>query len=212
MIQKKYRVLVVDDHPIVRAGVIRMIASEPEFEVCGEADRWETALSESAERKPDAVVLDISLGNRIGLDLIREITDLLPSVRILILSMHDQALYAERALRAGAHGYVMKSSATDCVIQGLGVILRGGIYAEGLRSDSNAGRDVGRNPVDVLSNREIEVLSMIGKGLSTDAIAARMHLSPKTVEVHRGNIRSKLGLDAGQRLVEVAIRYFPAGE
>ncbi|MEY5014720.1 MAG: hypothetical protein RIS92_1078 [Verrucomicrobiota bacterium] len=212
MMQKRYRVLVVDDHPIVRAGVMRMIAAEADFEVCGEADRWETALSEAAERQPDAVVLDISLGNRIGLDLIREICDLVPAVRILILSMHDQSLYAERALRAGAHGYVMKSSATESVIQGLGVILRGGIYAEGLGGDVSSGREVSRNPMEVLSNREIEVLSMIGKGLSTDAIAARMHLSPKTVEVHRGNIRSKLSLGPGQRLVEIAIRYFPQGE
>ena len=212
MMQKRYRVLVVDDHPIVRAGVMRMIAAEADFEVCGEADRWETALSEASERQPDAVVLDISLGNRIGLDLIREICDLVPAVRILILSMHDQSLYAERALRAGAHGYVMKSSATESVIQGLGVILRGGIYAEGLGADVSSGREVSRNPMEVLSNREIEVLSMIGKGLSTDAIAARMHLSPKTVEVHRGNIRSKLGLGPGQRLVEIAIRYFPQGE
>jgi DNA-binding NarL/FixJ family response regulator len=146
------------------------------------------------------------------LDLIREICDLVPAVRILILSMHDQSLYAERALRAGAHGYVMKSSATESVIQGLGVILRGGIYAEGLGGDVSSGREVSRNPMEVLSNREIEVLSMIGKGLSTDAIAARMHLSPKTVEVHRGNIRSKLSLGPGQRLVEIAIRYFPQGE
>ena len=210
--QKRYTVLVVDDHPIVRAGVIRMISAEPDFEVCGEADRWETALSEAAKLRPDAVVLDISLGNRIGLDLIREISDLVPAVRILILSMHDRSLYAERALRAGAHGYVMKSSATESVIQGLGVILRGGIYAEGLRSDPLVSRESARNPMEVLSNREIEVLSMIGKGLSTDAIATRMHLSPKTVEVHRGNIRSKLGLGPGQRLVEIAIRYFPQGE
>ncbi len=204
--------LVVDDHPIVRAGVIRMIAAEPEYEVCGEADRWETALSEAAAHQPDAVVLDISLGNRIGLDLIGEICDLVPAVRVLVLSMHDQSLYAERALQAGAHGYVMKSSATESVIHGLGVILRGGIYADGLNADASSGREVSRNPMEVLSNREIEVLSMIGKGLSTDAIAARMHLSPKTVEVHRGNIRSKLSLAPGQRLVEIAIRYFPQGE
>lgn len=209
MIQKKHRVLVVDDHPIVRSGVIRMISAEPEFDVCGEADRWETALAEAAKQQPDAVVLDISLGNRIGLDLIREISALVPAVRILILSMHDQSLYAERALRAGAHGYVMKSSATESVIQGLCVILRGGIYAEELSAASAPSREVARNPMEVLSNREIEVLSMIGKGLSTDAIALRMHLSPKTVEVHRGNIRSKLGLGSGQRLVEIAIRYFP---
>jgi DNA-binding NarL/FixJ family response regulator len=212
MITKRYRVLVVDDHPIVRAGVIRMIDAEADFEVCGEADRWETALSEAAEHQPDAVVLDISLGNRMGLDLIRELGDLVPSVRILVLSMHDQSLYAERALRAGAHGYVMKSSATENVVQGLGVILKGGIYADGLRTESLAGQKVLLNPMEVLSNREIEVLSMIGKGLSTDAIAARMHLSPKTVEVHRGNIRGKLGLGSGQRLIEIAIRYFPQGE
>lgn len=212
MVQKQYRVLVVDDHPIVRSGVTRMIAGEPGFEVCGEADRWETALSEAAAHQPDAVVLDISLGNRIGLDLIREICGLVPGVRILILSMHDQSLYAERALRAGAHGYVMKSSATESVIKGLGVILRGGIYADGLNLETTSSREVSRNPIEALTNREVEVLSMIGKGLSTDAIAARMHLSPKTVEVHRGNIRSKLGLGAGQRLVEIAIRTFPQGE
>jgi DNA-binding NarL/FixJ family response regulator len=214
MSERKVRVLVVDDHPIVREGIRLLLSSKPSFEVCAEAEDWGGAMNEAARCQPDAVVLDISLGKRMGLDLIRELLSLMPKLRVLVLSMHDEMIYAERSLRAGAHGYVMKSDATRNVIKALERIMAGGMYVgerlEGVllqRMVQGSGQVV-RQGCEVLSNRELEVLSLIGTGLSTEAIAERLNLSIKTIEAHRSNIRSKLGLNPGERLLEVAIRHF----
>jgi DNA-binding NarL/FixJ family response regulator len=213
MAEQKHQILVVDDHPIVRDGVARLVAGDARFAVCGEASSWSEAIECAAAKNPAAVVLDISLGNRIGLDLIREFKAIAPRMRVLILSMHDEMVYAERSLRAGAHGYVMKTDAVEKVLEALEVVLGGRMYVSSRLSGlllekalhpqgSNARLGVGS-----LTNRELEVLSLIGKGLSSDAVADRLSLSLKTVEAHRGNIRAKLGLASKERLVEVAIRY-----
>ncbi len=213
MLPHLHQILVVDDHPIVRQGVIRLISEEARFHVCGEAANWGEALDQVSTGTPAAVVLDISLGKRMGLDLIREMTAIVPSLRILILSMHDEMVYAERSLRAGAHGYIMKSDAAQKIVEALDRILSGGIYVSqrltGLvieRPTPPAGNRP-RPGVQSLTNRELEVLFLIGTGLSSEAIAGQLFLSLKTVEAHRGNIRNKLGLETGERLLEVAIRY-----
>ncbi len=209
-----HRVLVVDDHPIVRQGVHRLIAGEERFNVCGEASSWSEAIEATATHLPDAVILDISLGKRIGLDLIRELLALCPHLRVLVLSMHDEIVYAERSLRAGAHGYVMKSDASHKVLTALDHILSGGIYlaprVSGAHLPQTPLHATAAAPLPALSaltNRELEVLFLIGKGLSSEAIAAALNLSIKTVETHRGNIRSKFRLESGERLLEIAIKY-----
>ncbi|NBV85020.1 MAG: DNA-binding response regulator [Verrucomicrobia bacterium] len=210
---QKRKILVIDDHPIVRQGVSRLIAEENHFLVCGEASTWGEAMDLLAATRPDAVVLDISLGKRMGLDLIREMTALVPELRILVLSMHDEMVYAERSLRAGAHGYLMKSDATHKIPAALDHILAGGVYVSHRLTGLLLGRsmqstDGGPRPgVQSLTNRELEVLSLVGQGLSSEAIATRLFLSLKTIEAHRSNIRNKLGLETGERLLEVAIRY-----
>jgi DNA-binding NarL/FixJ family response regulator len=210
----RHSVLVVDDHPIVRQGVHRLIAAEERFEVCAEASSWGEAMTATAAHRPDAVILDISLGKRIGLDLIRELLALCPQLRVLVLSMHEEIIYAERSLRSGAHGYVMKSDATHKVVAALDHILAGGIFlaprVSGALSQhpSPAPELQHASPaLAALTNRELEVLSLIGKGLSTENIASTLNLSVKTVEAHRGNIRTKFRLESGDRLLEIAIRY-----
>ncbi len=209
----RHRILLVDDHPIVRQGVSRLVASEQRFEVCGEASNWGEALDAVSSCTPDAVVLDISLGKRMGLELIREMVAIAPRLRVLILSMHDEMVYAERAMRAGAHGYVMKTDAAQNVLEALDRILSGGVYlgarVAGLLLERvlHPSKGPSRPGVESLTNRELEVLSLIGTGLSSDSIAARLSLSVKTIEAHRGNIRSKMGLEAGDSLLELAIRY-----
>ncbi len=206
--------MVVDDHPIVRQGVHRLVAAEERFEVCAEASSWGEAIAAAAAHLPDAVILDISLGKRIGLDLIRELLALRPQLRVLVLSMHEEIIYAERSLRAGAHGYVMKSDATHKVVAALDHILAGGIFlaprvsgALSEQTSSTAELQHTSPALASLSNRELEVLSLIGKGLSTETIASTLNLSVKTVEAHRGNIRMKFRLESGERLLEIAIRY-----
>jgi DNA-binding NarL/FixJ family response regulator len=208
-----HRVIVIDDHPIVRQGVQRLISGEARFDVCAEASGWSEAIDAVATHRPDAVILDISLGKRIGLDLIRELLAICPMLRVLVLSMHDETVYAERALRAGAHGYVMKSDATEKVIVALDHILAGGVFLAPRISGAMA-----LSPVEVpakqneqpalatLTNRELEILSLIGRGMSSENIASTLNLSIKTIEAHRGNIRSKFGLGSGKRLLEIAIQ------
>lgn len=213
MPDQKHQILIVDDHPIVRDGVARLVAGDDRFAVCGEASSWSEAIECAASKSPAAVILDISLGNRIGLDLIREFKAIAPRMRVLILSMHDEMVYAERSLRAGAHGYVMKSDAVARVLEALDIVLSGRMYVssrlsglllEKVLHPQGSSTQAG---VGALTNRELEVLALIGKGLSSEAIAERLSLSLKTVEAHRGNIRAKLGLASKERLVEIAIRY-----
>jgi DNA-binding NarL/FixJ family response regulator len=213
MTTHKSKIVVVDDHPIVRQGVARLISEEERFEVCGEASNWGEAVDLVSAKRPDAMILDISLGKRMGLELILELTTLVPRLRVLVLSMHDEMVYAERSLRAGAHGYIMKSDAAQKILEALDHILSGGIYVSQRLTGLLVNRETrvtktktGTN-LQSLTNRELEVLSLIGSGLSSEAIATRLCLSLKTIEAHRGNIRSKLGLETGDRLLEVAIRY-----
>jgi len=207
----KSRVLVVDDHPIVREGLARLIATEPDLEVCGAAASAHEAILAAERFHPDVAIVDLSLQGGGGLDLIRDLSARHPDLRILVLSMHDAHVYAERALRAGARGYVMKEEGTEKVIEGIRRVLRGEIY---LRDDvaqrilSRLSGGTGRRDevaVAKLTDRELEILNLIGQGLSTRQIAEHLHRSVKTIESHRAHIMEKLDIHGSRDLIQYAI-------
>jgi DNA-binding NarL/FixJ family response regulator len=207
------KILVVDDHPIVRQGLAQLIDEEPDLDVYAQAEEAHEAMSIIKHRRPDLVIVDISLKETSGLELIKDIKATYPNLPVLALSMHDESLYAERSLRAGARGYVMKTEATAKVVDAIRKILSGRIYV----SDNVAGKmmskmvgggpDVGASAIDRLSDRELEVFSLIGQGYSTRKIAQRLHLSIKTIETYRAHIKEKLNLADSTELLQYAIRW-----
>jgi DNA-binding NarL/FixJ family response regulator len=211
----KRRVMVVDDHPIVRAGLAQLINREPDLAVCGDAEEMHAALQTIDELKPDILIVDISLNGPDGLDLLKSIRAKDPSLPVLILSMHDESIYAERALRAGANGYIMKQEATERVLAALRRILNREIYVSDRVADKmlrqfvggSSGATVKRSPLDGLSDRELEVLRLIGEGHGTRQIAEALHLSIKTVETYQGHLKDKLGLRNSRELVQYAIQW-----
>jgi len=210
----KRRVLVVDDHPIVREGLAQLINREPDLAVCGDAEEMHTALQTIDALKPDILIVDISLNGPDGLDLLKTIRARDPRLPVLILSMHDESIYAERALRAGANGYLMKQEGTDRVLIALRRILDREIYVSDriasimLRHFVGGGTSttISRSPFDDLSDRELEVLRLIGEGRSTRQIAEDLHLSVKTVETYQGHLKDKLGLKNSRELLQYAIQ------
>jgi len=211
----KRKVFVVDDHPIVRAGLAQLINREPDLFVCGDAEEMHTALQTIDRLRPDILIVDISLNGPDGLDLLKTIRAKDPSLPVLILSMHDESIYAERALRAGANGYIMKQEGTDRVLIALRRILDREIYVSDrvaskmLRQFVGGGGPSGlkRSPLEGLSDRELEVLRLIGEGLGTRQIAEQLHLSIKTVETYQGHLKDKLGLKNSRELVQYAIQF-----
>lgn len=206
------RILIVDDHPIVRQGLARMIAEEPDLEVCGEAEDASQALRQVTESKPDLVIIDISLKSGTGIELIKQIKARDEQVRMLVSSMHDESLFAERSLRAGAMGYINKQEAADKIIGAIRSVLQGKIYLSSQLTDRVLHRMIGGkhpegSPVEGLSDRELEVFELIGSGLTTRQIAAKLHLSPKTVETHRENIKKKLNLVNAIELTRYAVEW-----
>jgi DNA-binding NarL/FixJ family response regulator len=212
----KIRVFVVDDHPLIRSGLAQLINREPDMVVCGEAEEAQTALRAIDELKPDIVILDISLGGPDGLDVLKTIRATDRKLPILVLSMHDESIYAERALRRGANGYIMKQEATERVLTALHRILTGDVYV----SDKVAHKmviqyvaggsgtsPVHRSPLEGLSDRELEVLRFIGQGCGTREIAGQLHVSVKTVETYQGNLKDKLALRNSRELVKYAIEH-----
>jgi DNA-binding NarL/FixJ family response regulator len=205
----KVRVSIVDDHPVVREGLAMHLATGPDLEVCGEAEDVPGALALLASTRPDVAIIDISLKNGNGLELIRRIKDLRDTVRILVWSMYPESLYAERALRAGAQGYLNKGQATHHVLDAVRAIVQGKVYVSGDLADRLLHRVVGhkleeRSPIDCLSDRELEVFRLIGEGMATETIAKKMHVSPKTVETFRARIKEKLGLSNMTELIQRA--------
>jgi DNA-binding NarL/FixJ family response regulator len=204
------RIMLVDDHPIVRRGLRRLIESEPDLEVCGEAATVREARHAIRESVPDAVVADISLRDGDGIELVTDLHAHHPGLPVLVLSMHDETIYAERLITAGARGYIMKQAAGAEFIAALRRVLGGGVWvSDAIRSRMLArfAADAGSSPadpIDRLSNRELQVLQMIGRGLSTREMADSLSLSIKTVESHRQRIKSKLGLATGAQLVQFA--------
>jgi DNA-binding NarL/FixJ family response regulator len=213
--QKKVRrVLIVDDHPIVRQGLRRLIEQEEDLAVCGEAETARDARAAIKELNPDAVIVDISLKQGDGIELVRDARAHHPALPLLVLSMHDEAIYAERMLSAGANGYIMKQAASDQFLIALRRVLERGIYVSEavgnsmIRKFAAGGSYISTNPIDRLSNRELQILHMIGKGLSTREAAGALNLSIKTVESHRQRIKRKLNLTTGAQLVQYAVNWF----
>jgi DNA-binding NarL/FixJ family response regulator len=206
------RILIVDDHPAVREALAIRLSREPDLEVCGEAADVTEALQVFDATNPDVAVIDISLKGGDGIDLIKRIKVRNDSIRLLVWSMYSESLCAERALRAGALGYINKEQATDQIIVAIRRLLDGKVYlsdtmAERLlhRAVGEGGASVGRSPIDTLSDRELEVFRLIGQGLKTHDIATQIHLSAKTVETYRDRIRTKLQLSTGLELGRYAL-------
>ena len=215
---KKDRVFVVDDHPIVRYGLGLLINGEKDLMVCGEAENARAALESIRAAEATIIIVDISLNGPDGLDLLKELRTTYPHLPILILSMHDEFMYAERALRAGARGYVMKQDATETVLVALRRILNGEIYVSDRISDRMVQRYIGSraagHPASVadLTDRELEVFRLIGEGRSTRQIADVLHISVKTVESYQAHIKEKLSLRSGRELVQHAIQWSVGGK
>lgn len=203
------QVLIVDDHPILRHGIAQLITRESDFQVCGEAGSYEEALDLLAQHPVDLMLIDLSLEGQSGLDLIRAVRERKPRVRCLVLSMHDERLHAERALRAGARGYLMKQEATRKIVTALRQVRDGRIYlSESIASDllerMASGAPPAADDIHGLSDRELEVLQLIGQGLKTGEIAKALHRSVHTVEAHRASIKRKLNLKTSGELAMAA--------
>src|SRR6266567_4397793 len=203
--KKRARILIVDDHPAVREALVSRIGRQPDLEVCGEAADLSEALGLVADTQPDLAVVDISLKTGSGIDLIKRIKDRNDSVRMLVWSMHSESLYAERALGAGALGYINKDQATDKIVEAIRRVLEGKVYLSDAMAEKMLHRAVGggreevtRSPLTALADRELEVFHLIGQGVKTAEIAERLHLSVKTVETYRDRIRQKLDLSDAQ--------------
>jgi DNA-binding NarL/FixJ family response regulator len=209
----KKRILVVDDHPIVRQGLALLINREPDLVVCGEAEEAMGAMHVLASANPDVLIVDISLNGPDGLDLLKTIRTTHPTLPVLILSMHDESIYAERALRAGANGYIMKQEATEKVLVAVRRILSGEIYvsdriANKMLKHYITGSGTLRNSsIADLSDRELEVFRLIGEGHGTRQIAEELHLSIKTVESYQAHIKEKLSLRTARELMQRALQW-----
>src|SRR6202522_4392184 len=208
---KKKTVFIVDDHPLLRQGLALLVNREGDLAVCGEAEEAQTAMKEIAAKKPDILIADISLNGPDGLDLLKNLRTLYPNLPVLILSMHDESIYAERALRARANGYIMKQEATERVLVAVRRILAGDIYlsdrmAHKLLHQYISGSADINSRLSTLSDRELEVFRLIGEGRSTRQIAEKLHLSIKTVETYQAHIKEKLSLHSGRELVQHAIQ------
>lgn len=207
------RIYIVDDHPLMRKGLVMTLEKEMGFEVCGQAENAEDGLSDIIELKPDAAVFDISLPGMNGIELIKNVLHQMPQLKILVVSRHDEELYAERALRAGAKGYLMKLEAGETLVTALRQILNGGIYlsekigSKMIMKMASGNASKSDNPLDLLSDRELEVFELTGKGLSTKDIGSKLHISVKTVESHRANIKDKLQLETANELMRHAVRW-----
>lgn len=210
---KQTRILIVDDHPIVRRGFRAVIETEADLVVCGEAEGMSQAMQLFFETAPDVVVTDISIENGSGVELVRELCLQNNSLKILVCSMHDETLFAERALQAGAKGYINKEEAAERLVTAIRRVAEGHIYLSDqmtermLNRSLNSGADRELAPMDQLSDRELEVFQLIGHGLTTRQIAEKLHLSPKTIETYRENIKRKLNLANSVELTRHAVQW-----
>jgi DNA-binding NarL/FixJ family response regulator len=207
--RRAIRIVIVDDHPIVRLGIRQMFAVEPDLEVCGEADSADAAKRLVTSARPDLAIVDLSLAEGTGLDLIRSLRESVPSLPVLVLSMHDEALFAERVLRAGARGYIMKREAITGLVGAVRQVLSGRIYvSEGMAQAvlERLGHEAAApdDPLAHLTDRELEVFDLIGRGQSTGSIAEQLGVSIKTVETYRSNIKTKLNLKDATDLIRFA--------
>lgn len=205
------RILIVDDHPLVRTGFAQLIGDTHDLEVCGEASDMASGLELATQLKPDLAIIDLSLAGGSGLDLIEHIKARDSEILMLVASMHDEALYAERVLAAGARGYVNKQEAQDKIIKAIRQVLSGKVYlsehmTERMLSGMVDGKGAKRD-IDALSNRELQVFEMIGEGVSSSKMAEHLNLSVKTIETHQAHIKKKLGLASAHELTHRAVRW-----
>lgn len=209
----RHRVFLVDDHPLVREWLGSLIERQPDLAVCGQAETSATAYEAIARLRPEVAIVDLSLEEGSGLELIKQLQTLPQPPHVLVLSMHDENYYAERALRAGAAGYIMKRAATGRIVDAIRQILQGRLYISEAVAEQMAQKFVaargrpGESPMASLSDREIEVFRLIGQGFETRRIAETLHLSPKTVQVYCGRIKEKLGLENAMALIREAVRW-----
>lgn len=211
--KKIVRILVVEDHPVVREGLVSLLNREPGFTVCCEADSVQDAIGAFEKGGPDLVIVDLILRRGDGLDLVKQIRALDRKTPVLVLSMQDESLYAERALRAGASGYIMKLEASRELVNAIRTVLSGDIYVSRKMNVRLLHRVLDPNPgekesmAECLTDRELHVFQMIGSGLGTGQIAKELGLSAKTIESHRENIKNKLGIATGAELVQRAVNW-----
>jgi DNA-binding NarL/FixJ family response regulator len=209
----KRQILLVDDHPLTSEGLAGVINREADLEVCGLAGNPAEAMSALATLKPDLMVTDMTMPGRSGIEFLKDVHAMMPDLPIFVLSMHDEMLYAERALRAGARGYVMKDAGSAKVLEVIRLILSGQSYVSPQMSARLLDAVTGRrprgstSPIEKLSDREFEVFRLLGSGKSTKEVAEALHLSPKTVDVHRGRIKEKLQLKDASSLIHHAVRW-----
>ena len=207
------KIIIVDDHPIVRQGLAALINQQEDMEVCAQAADGREAMDQIGKFKPDLVTIDLTLGDLGGLELIKNIKARYPDLPMLVISIHDESLYAERVLRAGAKGYIMKQEATENVTEAIGRVLAGQVYVSEGMSDRIVrsflgGTEKSKVPaVSALSDRELEVFQLIGQGYGTRKIAEMLHLSIKTIETYRAHIKFKLDLDDAAHLLQYAVQW-----
>jgi DNA-binding NarL/FixJ family response regulator len=207
------KLFLVDDHPMTRAGMAQLISKQPDLEICGEAGHPAEALNEMSKRKPDLLLTDLTMPGRGGVEFIKDVLALQPGLSILVVTMHDELVYAERALRAGARGYIMKGAGGENLLLAIRHVLSGQVYLSEQMSAKVLDTLTGRrprgstSPIEKLSDREFEIFQLIGQGKSTRDIATQLHLSPKTVDVHRSHIKEKLELKNASALVRQAVRW-----
>ncbi|HEY3862415.1 MAG TPA: response regulator transcription factor [Verrucomicrobiae bacterium] len=210
--RKRHKIMLVDDHPVMREGLAQLINGEPDLSVCGQFEDASQAFGAVASLAPDLAIVDLSLKDSSGLELVKNIRATHPKIRILVLSMYDETLYAERVLRAGAGGYIMKQEASDRVLAAARQVLAGAVYVSEKMGAKLMHQLIAGKPGDAgscmerLSDRELEVFGLIGQGKGTRQIAEHLHLSVKTIESHRAHIKEKLNLKDANELVHTAIR------
>lgn len=210
---RKTRLLIIDDHPMVRERIAELIQQQVDLEVCGEADCAHDALRLARELAPDMAIVDITLKDSYGIELVKQLKEIDPKLLMLVVSMHDEAMYGERALRAGARGYLAKHEASKKIIDAIRRILRGEIYVSDelnrslLQKMAGAKGIAGETPIDLLTDRELEIFQLLGQGLTVRDIAERLFVSSKTVEAHRENIKQKLKFKSSNELLRFAIEY-----
>jgi DNA-binding NarL/FixJ family response regulator len=212
-VPERKRILIVDDHPFMRAGLAQLIDKQPDLQVCGEAGDPGEALKKLGQLPVDLVLTDITMPGRSGIEFIKDVQAIYPRIPMLVVSMHDESLYAERVLRAGARGYIMKEAGGENLLFAIRQVLLGQPYVSPRVSakilDDMSGRKPrgSSSPIEKLSDREFEIFQLVGNGKSTRDIAKQLGLSPKTVDVHRANIKEKLGLKDATALVRHAVRW-----
>jgi DNA-binding NarL/FixJ family response regulator len=209
---RKYRIFLIDDHPLVREGLASLINQQQDMVVCGQAEDSAEALTKIRENRPDVALVDISLKNESGLELVKNLEAEFPLVALIVLSMHDEALYAERALRAGARGYVMKRETTKNVLTAIRRVLGGDVYVServvnAMARRMNSRKPDATSPVEQLSDRELEIFRLLGQGRTTSQIAEDLHLSLKTVQAYCARAKEKFGVNSLSELLRAAIRW-----